>query len=75
MRKEESFVVVTDVQSVERMLTNAEIEYEIELSTDGLVMLIEANGINFHFTPDGELDYMGRGLPSSKGERSMNGVC
>lgn len=76
MSKEESFVIVTDLQSVERMLTNAEIDYETEVSNpDGVIMLIEANGINFHFTPEGELDYMGTGLPETKGTRSMNGVC
>ena len=76
MKKDEEFLVVTDVQSVERMLTNAEIDYEVEVSSgEGIIMLIEANGINFHFTPDGELDYMGQGFPEQKGERSMKGVC
>lgn len=75
MSKEE-FVIVTDVQSVEIMLTNAEIDYEVVLSSgEGFIVFIEANGINFHFTPEGDLDYMGTGLPESKGERSMKGVC
>lgn len=57
--KDEDFVIVTDVQSVERMLTNAEIDYEHEMSTDNLVMLIKANNVQFHFTSEGELEYMG----------------
>lgn len=71
MAKEDSFVVVTDVQSVERMLTNAEIEYEPLLGAQNEIRTIKANGITFRFDSDGDLEEMGEGIEQ---ERSMKGV-
>jgi len=74
MSKEESFVIVTDVQSVERMLTNAEIDYEPQMSVDGHIELIKANGVKFVFNSDGELEDMGDTLNDPTSIRSTNGV-
>ena len=71
MAKEESFVVVTDVQSVERMLTNAEIDYDPELGVNNEITTIRANGITFRFSSEGELEEMGQGIDV---ERSFKGV-
>jgi len=72
--KEESFVIVTDVQSVERMLTNAEIDYEPELSVHGHIELIRTNGVKFYFNGDGELENMGDSFNDNLAERSTKGV-
>ena len=75
MIEDEEFVIVTDVQSLERMLTSAEVDYTVEVSSgEGKIMVIKAKGMNFHFSPDGTLEYMGTRLPSIT-ERSMKGVC
>jgi len=74
MSKEESFVVVTDVQSVERMLTNAEMDYEPQLSVHGHIELIRTNGVTFSFDSEGTLENMGNSMNDDLAERSYKGV-
>ena len=74
MSKEGSFVVVTDVQSVERMLTNAEIDYETEMSVHGHIEIIRTNGVIFKFDDNGNLENMGNSMNDDLAERSFKGV-
>lgn len=54
----EDFVTITDQESMERMLSNAEIDFE-SFSREGITQSIRAdNGVVFHFNDDGDLESM-----------------
>lgn len=52
--KQKDYLAITDLQSVERMLTTVEVEYNEE-NWDGLLVVTTENGVVFEFTDNGEL--------------------
>lgn len=52
--KQKDYISITDLQSVERMLTTAEVEYNEE-NWDGLLVVTTENGVVFEFEDNGEL--------------------
>lgn len=52
--KQKDYISITDLQSLERMLTTAEVEYNEE-NWDGLLVVTTENGVVFEFEDNGEL--------------------
>lgn len=58
MSLKEDFVEIKDAQSVERMLGNAEIDYETVVEQGTIVSIIAENGVEFQFDEQGNLEGM-----------------
>lgn len=58
MAKDDDFIVISDIDSVERMLSNAEIDYESIAKNGTTVTITAENGVVFHFNDKGDLESM-----------------
>lgn len=54
----EDFIIISDVESIERMLTNAEIDYEVFYDHNNIQLIRAENGIVFKFNDLGNLEEM-----------------
>lgn len=78
MSRDDDFVMFSDLQAVERMLTNAEIDYQVLKVDDASGYLIETDNIQFDFDSDENLlnvEPFKGDLLHRKTDRSMKGVC